>query len=320
MGYTQEELTGQSVWILMAEAWTEEDKRVINTLWQNLRTDGIWRGEIRLRRKDGSHFDAGFTISLVGEHDEQPLRTVTIVRDISHDKILQAQKSRFVAHASHELRTPITNMKTRLYLLRRRPQDLEYHMSVLEDVTDRMKKLVEDLLDVSRLERGAIPLKRERLQVQSVVERAVHVQRPEAERKQQSLTLEMPEAPCYILADDGRLTQVITNLLTNAINYTPEGGSICVRVKADELSRTVLIHVEDTGVGIETDNLPHIFQPFFRVVSEVEGTGLGLSIAKEIIELHDGAIEVKSVIGTGSTFTVRLALAPEPAPLNAGGV
>jgi two-component system phosphate regulon sensor histidine kinase PhoR len=245
---------------------------------------------------------------------------VTIVRDISREKILQAQKSRFVAHASHELRTPITNLKTRLYLLRRRPQDFEYHMSVLEEVTDRMKKLVEDLLDISRLERGAIPLKQEQLEVQPMVERAVQVQRPEAERKQQSLTLEMPTTPLYVYADSGRINQVITNLLTNAINYTPESGSIRVAVEADNVGKYVLIHVEDTGIGIEHDNLPHIFQPFFRVVSEIEGTGLGLSIAREIIELHDGAIEVTSVLGRGSIFTVRLALAPEPAPVNTSNV
>jgi two-component system phosphate regulon sensor histidine kinase PhoR len=208
-------------------------------------------------------------------------------------------------------------MKTRLYLLRRRPQDLEYHMNVLEEVTDRMKKLVEDLLDISRLERGAIPLSRAALHVQPVVEDSVEVQRPEAERKHQTLTLEMPTTPCYIHADAGRLTQVITNLLTNAINYTPEGGTIRVVVEADKTSDHVMIHVEDTGVGIDQDNLPHIFQPFFRVVSEVEGTGLGLSIAKEIIELHDGAIEVKSTMGKGSTFTVRLALAPHSTPANA---
>ena len=99
-------------------------------------------------------------------------------------------------------------------------------------------------------------------------------------------------------------------------SYTPEGGSIHVKVEADKANNCVMIHVEDTGVGIDPDNLPHIFQPFFRVMSEVEGTGLGLSIAREIIELHDGAIEVKSVMGEGSTFTVRLGLLPQPAAAN----
>ena len=316
LGYEQGELIGKSVWSILNDKPTAEDQKQIDGIRQNLRKDGIWRGEIHARRKDGSLLDCGYTISVIGDKDEKPLRTVTIVRDISAEKLLQAQKSRFVAHASHELRTPITNMKTRLYLLRRRPQDLEYHMGVLEEVTDRMKKLVEDLLDISRLERGAIPLSRELLHVQPVVEGAVEVQRPEAERKNQSLTLEMPTIPCYIHADAGRLTQVITNLLTNAINYTPEGGSIRVVVEADEANNCVMIHVKDTGVGIDPDNLPHIFQPFFRVMSEVEGTGLGLSIAREIVELHEGTIEVKSTVGKGSTFTVRLGLVPQPATAN----
>jgi PAS domain S-box-containing protein len=316
-GYQQDELIGQPGITLFKEEVSSLERRRLHSVINQLRRDKIWRGELRLRRKDGSPFDAGLTISLVGEAEDKPLRAVTIVRDISKEKVLQAQRSRFVAHASHELRTPITNLKTRLYLLRRRPDDLEYHLSILDEVTDRMKKLVEDLLDISRLERGIIPLKRERLLVQPLLERIVQVQQPEAERKEQRLMLQAPSTPLYVSGDAERLTQVITNLLTNAINYTPANGSICVRVETDTPGRTVLIQVQDTGIGINHDNLPHIFQPFFRVVSEVEGTGLGLSIAKEIVELHDGTIDVQSCFGVGSTFTVRLGLLPQPTALSA---
>lgn len=311
-GYRRDELIDKPGTILLRDQVSSRERRRLHTMIQELRTERIWRGEMRLQRQDGSPLDAGLTISLVGQPSDKPLRAVTIVRDISQEKMLQAQRSRLVAHASHELRTPITNLKTRLYLLRRRPDDLEYHLSILDEVTDRMKKLVEDLLDISRLERGAIPINRERLAVQPLIERIVQVQQPEAERKQQSMTLYLPPTALYVYADAERLTQVITNLLTNAINYTPANGSINVRVETDASGKAVLIHVVDTGIGIAHDNLPHIFQPFFRVVSEIEGTGLGLSIAKEIVELHDGKLEVRSAIGVGSTFTVQLALLPQP--------
>jgi PAS domain S-box-containing protein len=316
-GYGQNELIGQSVRMLAADHLSKTERRRLIAVLNQVRNDTIWRGEMPLQRKDGSLFDSGLTISLVGEPDEKPLRAVTIVRNISKEKALQAQKSRLVAHASHELRTPITNLKTRLYLLRRRPEHLEYHLGILEEVTERMKRLVEDLLDISRLERGVIPLQREKLQVQGLIERIVQVQQPEAERKQQSLTLDALPTPLFVYADAERLTQVITNLLTNAINYTPANGTIRVTVDSDMSGKMVLIQVADTGIGIDSDNLPHIFQPFFRVVSEVEGTGLGLSIAKEIIEMHDGTIEVESLLGEGSTFTVRLGLVLQPTAINA---
>ncbi|MEP7293791.1 MAG: ATP-binding protein, partial [Chloroflexota bacterium] len=236
-----------------------------------MRSRGYWRQDLRMMRQDGSEFDSVVTVTRVDDNsDRESVGLVTVIRDVSQEKALQQQKERFVAYASHELRTPITNLKTRLYLMQRQPQRLDEHMQVLEYVTDRMKRLVEDLLDISRFERGVINLNYKIVVLQDSIRQLVSIQLPEAERKLLSLTCDLPDAPVRVNADSERLAQVITNLLSNAINYTPSGGRIVVRLK--QVGDQALVEVEDTGIGISEDHLPHIFQPFYRVVSQVEGS------------------------------------------------
>jgi signal transduction histidine kinase len=139
-------------------------------------------------------------------------------------------------------------------------------------------------------------------------------QQAEALRKGLTLRADVPESPLVARVDEERINQVITNLVTNAINYTPIGGSVDIRLQTCENNGKVMISVEDSGVGIPPEHLPLIFQPFYRVTNEVEGTGLGLSIAKEIIEQHGGTIEVTSQPGKGSRFDIILTLAQTPAP------
>lgn len=275
--------------------------------------DVIWRSiEAVVRRKDGTTFDAGLTLSVIRPDPAAAPRSVTIVRDISQEKRLQQQRSAFVAHASHELRTPLTNIKTRLYLLQKTPERLAEHVQVLESVTDWMQRLIEDLLDLSRLEHGAQPLQMRVIPVCAAVQSVVATQLQEAERKALSCTFDQPTDPVYVLADEGRLRQVFTNLIVNAINYTPAGGSVQVVVRPDPEAQQAVIRVIDTGIGIAPQDQEQIFQPFYRVVSEVEGTGLGLSIARAIVEAHGGTIAVESTPGSGSTFIVRLPLASPP--------
>ncbi|MFN8447130.1 MAG: PAS domain S-box protein [Anaerolineae bacterium] len=300
-GYSPDELVGQSYMQLYEGDFQTP---ILVRAREEVRQHGVWRGEFHFRRKDGTLCDVGLTVSLIGSSSASPFRAVTVVRDISREKLLQAQRSNFVAYASHELRTPITNMKTRLYLLRRRPEFLEDHLAILDDVTERMRQLVDDLLDISRLEHGLIPLRRQEVTIQDVIEAVITLQKPEAERNNLDLRWSLPPEPVTVSGDRERLIQVMTNLLTNAINYTPSGGAVSVTLRGDDGS--ACIDVEDTGIGIAPENLPHIFQPFYRVVSEVEGTGLGLSIAKEIVELHGGALNVRSAPRHGSVFTITL--------------
>lgn len=320
LGYSQEELRADPSLLRKATMTTEDFpadvERVVNTLIQ----DGKSVEEIKIRRKDGALIDVATTTTLVMVGEGQLPGAVTVMRDISQDQELKAQQTRFVAYASHELRTPITNLKTRLYLLRKQPERMEQHMRVLEEVTDRMRRLVEGLLDLSRFERGIIALNKRVTNLYSVVESTVLTQQPEAERKGLSLTLESPVTSIMVDIDPERIIQVVTNLITNAINYTPAGGSVTVRLftakGAGGRNGYSIVEVEDTGVGIAQEHLSHVFQPFFRVQNQVEGTGLGLGISQEIVELHGGRIGVESDLGMGSRFSFWLPVAEESAPLS----
>ncbi len=278
-----------------------------NQMMQAVNREGIWKIETRARRKDGSEFDAALTVTRVIGPDGRTEGIVSILRDISQQKALEAQKANFVTRASHELRTPITNLMTRLYLARRQPERMETHLDILEEVANRMKNLVEDLLDLSRFERGVVQLKRQPVMLQDLVSHLVKIQQPEAEQKTIELTCDLSKPPLRVSADPERLIQVITNLIINAIHHTPPQGKITVRVEADG-DRYALIHVQDTGRGISPEHLPHIFEPFYRASSDGTGIGLGLSISREIVELHGGQLSVTSEPGQGTCFTIKLSL------------
>src|SRR5690606_6267134 len=158
-GYTADEWSAASLTLFRSKGMSDEEiDAELRIAFEELGVKGYWRNDIRLLRKDGSEFDSVIITTRVNGLSSGVTGAVRVIRDISREKALQQQKERFVAHASHELRTPITNLKTRLYLMRRQPDRVEEHMRVLEQVTDRMKRLVEDLLDISRFERGVIKL------------------------------------------------------------------------------------------------------------------------------------------------------------------
>ena len=232
---------------------------------------------------------------------------VSVLRDISAEKALQEQKEQFVAYASHELRTPITNLKTRLYLMRKQPERLGDHLTVLEEVADRMRRLVEDLLDMSRFERGVIALRKQRVVLQDLACNVTVVQKPEAEHKCLELSCEVPPHPIYVEADPERLVQVITNLLNNAIKYSPPEKNIRVTTQlirsAEDLPASappdvvlpaILVTMLDQGKGLTQDEVDKVFMPFFRTeharASKIEGVGLGLPLSRSIIEMHRGKI------------------------------
>jgi signal transduction histidine kinase len=173
-----------------------------------------------------------------------------------------------------------------------------------------MKNLVEYLLDLSRIENGTIELHPERLELEQFIADLVVIQQPEAEKKGIRLSLDTPLESLAVSADPGRINQVITNLIANAINYTLSGGSVEVKLARGEGDETgfAVIEVIDTGIGISPEHLPHIFQPFYQADHSTSGVGLGLSISKEIIEMHGGSIRVASQFGKGTRFSVALRL------------
>lgn len=271
-----------------------------------------WTGQLRLKPRTGEPFEANVVTRTVPAADGSYDSAVTVVRDISAEKRLESQKTRFIATASHELRTPITNLKTRLFLLEKRPETLDKHLPVLAAVTDRMRWLVDDLLDLSRFENGVIALDRQPTDVIGLIDSIVEELRPEANAH--GLTLQTRQRDEVLMADldAARINQVMTNLVNNAINYTPEGGSVVVSAvrEARDGQAGLALRVQDSGVGIPAHLLNEVFTPFFRVndQNQVVGTGLGLSISREIVLQHQGSIHVESEEGVGTTFIVWLPL------------
>lgn len=268
-----------------------------------------WRGEVTMMHYGGTPFAARITCHPVQDARGDVTGAVMLIQDVSADKELQAQKDRFIAHASHELRTPLANLKTRLYLFKRSPEKQDYHLRVMENVADQMSELVEDLLDLSRFERGIMEMNQDWHILQDLLDSVYEIQAPEAEKKQITFTKELPEESVRAWVDFKRLRQVVTNLVVNAINYTPAGGVIAFRLVVD--GDFVEIHVHDNGIGIPPEFHEQVFQPFFRATQGAErGTGLGLAISHQIVDLHRGEILLESVPGSGSIFKVRLPIHP----------
>lgn len=271
----------------------------------------VWRGQTRAFLRDNTWRDIAMTAAQVYDQDQKPVGKVFIFRDISHETSLRERKDRFLAHAAHELRTPISNIKTRLYLMRQQPEKTATHLNVIEQVSDDMRDLVNDLLDMVRLQRHTIQLLRHHISLQDIVRQVISVQQPKADRLRVQLVSEMPETPIMVDADVQRLAQAITNLIVNAFTHTPQDSMVRVRLETDAESYAAL-HIQDSSAGISPPLLNDFFEPFFQARQEAgDSVGLSLAIAKEIVELHNGHIEITSEPEQGTVFTIRLPLVKE---------
>ena len=268
--------------------------------------------ETRLIRRNQSSVHLAITTTPINVADTHSHRVI-IIRDITQERADKAQKDYFFARASHDLRSPLASIMTRLYMLGKKPEQLDTHLAILNQVSNQMMELINDLLDISRLEQGGMVLNRRNLVLQSVVEQVVEVQKADAALKQQELCADLVDIPVHVFADPTRLNQVVTNLVSNAIHYTPENGQIVVRLELGERDTIpyACLQVIDNGIGIHPDHQSHIFDPFYRVSDQHGGSGLGLYIVKEIVDLHGGEVTVESQVGKGTHFTVCLALADE---------
>jgi two-component system, OmpR family, phosphate regulon sensor histidine kinase PhoR len=238
---------------------------------------------------------------------------IVVLHDVTSLRRLESVRREFVANVSHELRTPLASIRAVVETLEAGAIDDpavagDFLGRIIGEV-DRLTSLVEDLLDLARLESGRLALKVEPVAPVDLVTRGAERLRPQIERARLQLVIEAPADLPLVLADRGRIEQVLLNLIHNAIKFTPAGGTITVAATVDGDALRVSVH--DTGVGIPESELPRIFERFYKAdrARRSEGTGLGLAIAKHIVQAHRGTIHATSAPGQGSCFFFTLPLA-----------
>ncbi|WP_088006622.1 two-component system histidine kinase PnpS [Indiicoccus explosivorum] len=255
------------------------------------------------------HF-AVYGAPVIGGHGKW-LGIVIVLHDITELKKLEQIRKDFVANVSHELRTPVTSIKgfteTLLDGAYQDSASLIVFLEIIQKESNRIMLLIQDLLDLSKIEQSGFHLNLSRTDICAVAARAMEGVQLAAADKEIEVCLET-EGDCFIEADADRLLQVVSNLLSNAIVYSPEGTAVTIRVTGSE--EEVAIEVADEGIGIPPEDIPRIFERFYRVdrarSRNSGGTGLGLAIVKHLTEAHAGRIEVESEYGKGTVFRVRL--------------
>ncbi|MBN1956314.1 MAG: GAF domain-containing protein [Anaerolineae bacterium] len=251
----------------------------------------------------------------ISEPGMEGARAVVAVHDVSHLKALDRLKSRLVSNVSHELRTPITTIRLYVSLLRQcAPEDQAEYLDALEQEAERQARLIEDILQISRVDAGRLELHLRPIPLIELAETVVDSHRVLAQERGLTLELGIVTPGLVVLVDRGQMMQALNNLVINAIRYTPAGGRVVVATEKEEVNgrRWAQVKVTDTGIGIPEAELPYVFDRFFRGEEprqmQVPGTGLGLAIVQEVLELHGGQVTVQSEVGQGSEFIVWLPL------------
>jgi PAS domain S-box-containing protein len=344
LGYAASELAGTHASRLFdsAEVWSE--------LWNSVRaTRSLAPVEVIVRRRDGSL--RYFEVSAASWLDGRETLTTAILRDVNdrHEteialrnseqasranarelaelnnalnensmalRVAAQRKDAFLATLAHELRNPLAPLRNGLQLLKLAKDDpalIERTRNMMEQQLGQMVRLIDDLLDVSRINNDMIELAQELMPVDKPIRQAVETSAPLLDAQQHDLTIDIPADTILLKGDVTRLTQVFANLLNNAAKYTPRGGN--VRIAAARDGDWVTVRIADDGIGIPAHLLTQVFDMFMRVDDSLEraqsGLGVGLSLVKRLVEMHGGTVEVRSDgPGTGSEFTVRLPAEP----------
>ena len=310
------------------EAWTRAvaEKRAFLFEHRIRRRDGEWRvcsiravpilsADGTIREWVGVHTDI-----TERKRDEEGLRRLAAELSAAHRR-----KDEFLATLAHELRNPLAPIRNGLQLMKLaggQAATVEQARSMMERQLTQMVRLVDDLVDVSRISRDKVELKREQVELAAVVNSAVETSRPLVEQMGHQLTVTLPDQPVVVDADLTRLAQVFLNLLNNAAKYSDRGGNIQLIVERQ--GSDVVVTVKDTGIGIDADQLPRIFEMFMQVDRSLEksqgGLGIGLTLVKRLVEMHGGRVEAKSEgPGKGSEFVVRLPVVIEPSKARQSG-
>ncbi len=263
---------------------------------------------VRTLQLNNKHFDLYF--AKYSEIDSDELGVMCVIQDVTENKRMENLQKEFVANVSHELRTPITTIKTYSEtLIDGFEHSSEAEVDFLKTInreSDRMTNIVTDLLSLAKLDNKREVLDKVELDLISMVDNIYKNFSLVCQNTNKSISFERPEGRYEIFADEAKIEQVIKNIVSNAVKYTEDDGSVEIRLKQDD--RNYYLEIKDDGFGIPKEDLPRIFERFYRVDKarsrEMGGTGLGLSIAKELMQIHGGDIVVVSSVKNGSTFTL----------------
>jgi len=310
--FDAQEAQGQA----LADVAGEQHRDFVQLLQQS-RRNGIeaTRREMEFVCPDGPHtFDT--IVSCVHE-GETVSGVVAVLHDVTREKEISQMKNDFVSHVSHELKTPLASITAYSEMLADGEADDEQtrkeFYAVIQSQAQRLNRLIEDILNVSRIESGLIKVHKEPVSLAILIEQQMQMIKGFAEDKEITVTGQTPIIFDQVHADKDMISQVIVNLLSNAVKYTPAGGKVRIDTEVDEMERLARVTVQDTGVGIPADELDHVFDKFYRVGAnnkQAKGTGLGLNLVKQIIEkVHAGRVFVTSEVSVGSTFGFELPLA-----------
>ncbi|RIK79247.1 MAG: hypothetical protein DCC68_13580 [Planctomycetota bacterium] len=249
----------------------------------------------------------------IGTSESAPHGAVAVLREIDSLKDLQRRNAEFVSSVSHEIKTPLAGIMAYVELLADNEVDddaaREEYLQVINSQADRLQRLVDNLLNLARIEAGVVEVHKTTLSLNELLEEAMHVVTPAAEQRRITLVSDLSELYLGVFADRDMILQAAINLLSNAVKYTPEGGTVTVRSRLH--GHQVQVDVADTGVGLSPEDCQRVFEKFYRVKKDQKmaaGTGLGLALAKHIVEdVHGGTLAVESTLGKGSTFHFMLA-------------
>jgi PAS domain S-box-containing protein len=320
LGYSHDDFLGKELW----EIGLFTDKEASQSAYRELQKNGFIRYEnLPLESRNGQKVAVEFVSNVYAEDHHKVVQCN--IRDITERCRLERQmqeqaaalaeldhrKDEFLAMLSHELRNPLAPILNAVQLLQlnkgQTPRQQKAH-AIIERQVGQLTHLVDDLMEVSRALTGRIQLRREQIAVNGIVERAVETARPLIDQRRHEFTVSLPPDPIWLYADAARLEQVVTNLLTNAVKYTNEGGHI--RLSVQQEGDKAVLRVRDTGLGITLDFLPHVFDLFTQAERSSDrsqgGLGIGLALVKRLVEMHEGTVSVSSTLGQGSEFVVSL--------------
>jgi PAS domain S-box-containing protein len=322
-GYAADEIIGEHFRIFYPEEarnrrWPEEELR-------RAREDGRFEDEAPRLRKDGTQFWANVVITPMYDHRGTLRGYAKVTRDVTEKKRVESLESadrqthEFLAVLAHELRNPLAPIANALTLLARTPSADPTEIwvrEVLTRQTGQLARLVDDLLDVSRITRSALLLDRKPADVRSIVRHAADASRQWFDERRQSFSVSLPEEPLMAEVDEVRLSQIAQNLLHNAAKYTPDGGTIELSARRD--GAEILISVRDNGIGMTPELLSSAFELFKQAEQGLDraqgGLGVGLTLVQRLVRMHGGTVQARSEgAGRGTEFTVRLPLRTEPA-------